>query len=292
MTPDRIQRSRAVVLMALMLTVPVYAADTKPLDNLLAQQAAGDKAAKAAQEQIDKMDDGTTEMLNKYRRTLEDTQSITKYNAHLTEQVVAQRTEIASMQAQLASIETTSRDVYPLMEKMVSTLEQFVVARHSVQDRRAQQARRDAERSDGPRRRDRLREIPPHPRGLPDRDGIRPHARQLRDRSSAKATLRRWSTSSASAALRCCIGAPTAKTPATGTRPRRSGFPIPVSRKTSTTLCALRRSKARPTCCGSPCQPRRRCNRDSRSQHVHLDAPCGTDALTAALARSCSSPFR
>ena len=112
--------------MALMLTVPVYAADTKPLDNLLAQQAAVDKAAKSAQEQIDKMDDGTTEMLNKYRRTLEDTQSITKYNAHLTEQVVAQRTEIASMQAQLASIETTSRDVYPLMEKMVSTLEQFV----------------------------------------------------------------------------------------------------------------------------------------------------------------------
>jgi hypothetical protein len=126
MTPDRFQRSRAIVLMALMLTVPVYAADTKPLDNLLAQQAAGDKAAKTAQEQIDKMDDGTTEMLNKYRRTLEDTQSITKYNAHLTEQVVAQRTEIASMQAQLASIETTSRDVYPLMEKMVSTLEQFV----------------------------------------------------------------------------------------------------------------------------------------------------------------------
>ena len=118
MTPDRIQRSRAVVLMALMLTVPVYAADTKPLDNLLAQQAAGDKAAKAAQDQIDKMDDSTTEMLNKYRRTLEDTQSITKYNQHLTEQVVAQRTEIASMQTQLASIETTSRDVYPLMEKM------------------------------------------------------------------------------------------------------------------------------------------------------------------------------
>ena len=46
MTPDRIQRSRAVVLMALMLTVPAYAADTKPLDNLLAQQTAGDKAAK------------------------------------------------------------------------------------------------------------------------------------------------------------------------------------------------------------------------------------------------------
>jgi len=126
MTPDRIQRSGAVVLMALMLTVPVYAADTQPLDNLLAQQSAGDKAAKAAQEKIDQLDDGTQEMLTKYRRTLEDTQSITKYNTHLTEQVVAQRNEIASIQAQLASIETTSRDVFPLMEKMVETLSQFV----------------------------------------------------------------------------------------------------------------------------------------------------------------------
>jgi Protein of unknown function (DUF3450) len=123
---DRIQRSRVVVLMTLMLTVPAFAADTKQLDNLLAQQTAGDKAAKAAQGKIDSLDDGTQEMLTKYRRTLEDTASITKYNAHLTEQVVAQRTEIASINAQLQTIETTSRDVFPLMEKMVTTLEQFV----------------------------------------------------------------------------------------------------------------------------------------------------------------------
>jgi hypothetical protein len=123
---DRIQRSGVVVLMTLILTIPAFAADTKQVDNLLAQQTAGDKAAKAAQGKIDSLDDGTQEMLTKYRRTLEDTASITKYNAHLTEQVVAQRTEIASINAQLQTIETTSRDVFPLMEKMVTTLEQFV----------------------------------------------------------------------------------------------------------------------------------------------------------------------
>ncbi len=126
MTPDRIQRSGAVVLMTLMLTVPVHAADTKALDNVLAQQTASDKAAKAAQDRIDSLDDGTQQMLTKYRRTLEDTASITKYNSHLTEQVVAQRAEISSINTQLQNIETTSRDVFPLMEKMVDTLEQFV----------------------------------------------------------------------------------------------------------------------------------------------------------------------
>jgi len=112
--------------MALMLTVPAYGVDTKPLDNLLAAQTQNDKAAKSAQDRIDQMDDGTQEMLTKYRRTLEDTQSNEKYNQHLTEQVVAQRNELGSIQAQLATIETTSRDVFPLMEKMVNTLEQFV----------------------------------------------------------------------------------------------------------------------------------------------------------------------
>ncbi len=128
MTPDRIQRSRAVVLMALMLTVPVYAADTQPLDNLLAQQSATDKAAKAAQDKVDQLDDSTQQMLTSYRRALETTQSITKYNAHLTDQVNEQRKEIDSVNEQLATIETTSRDVFPLMENMVAMLAKFVAA--------------------------------------------------------------------------------------------------------------------------------------------------------------------
>src|SRR5574337_2199053 len=126
MTPERIRRSRVVVLAALMLTVPAYAVDTKALDNLLAAQTQNDKAAKAAQEKIDQTDDSTQQLVTKYRKALEDTQSNDKYNAHLTEQVVSQRKELDSIQAQLDSIETTSRDVFPLMEKMVTTLEQFV----------------------------------------------------------------------------------------------------------------------------------------------------------------------
>jgi small-conductance mechanosensitive channel len=144
MTTLRFTRSRSVALLALMLIVPAYAAETgtpaaaaapqakaadpgtKPLDVLLAQQAAADQASKASQNQIDQLDDATQQMASKYSRALELVASVNKYNAHLAEQVQAQRVELKSIDSQLATIETTSRDVFPLMEKMVDTLATFV----------------------------------------------------------------------------------------------------------------------------------------------------------------------
>jgi hypothetical protein len=151
MTTFSLKRSRSVALLALMLIVPAYAAETgspatpaapaatpaapaaitantKALDLLLAQQSAADQAGKAAQDSIDQLDDATQQMASKYSRALELTASVNKYNAHLTDQVAAQRTELKSIETQLATIETTSRDVFPLMEKMVDMLAQFVAA--------------------------------------------------------------------------------------------------------------------------------------------------------------------
>src|SRR5262245_18566679 len=150
MTTFSLKRSGSVALLALMLIVPAYAAETgaparaaapaasptpaaaaantKALDNLLAAQTAADQAGKTAQDQIDQLDDSTQQMASKYSRALELTASVNKYNAHLQEQVAAQRTELKSIEAQLATIETTSRDVFPLMEKMVDMLAQFVAA--------------------------------------------------------------------------------------------------------------------------------------------------------------------
>ena len=282
MTPDRIQRSRAVVLMALMLTVPVYAADTKPLDNLLAQQAAADKAAKGAQEQIDKMDDGTQQMLNKYRRTLEDTQSITKYNAHLTEQVVAQRTEIASMQTQLASIETTSRDVYPLMEKMVTTLEQFVSLdipfRIEERNKRVATLKGLMDRADVTVSEKYRRILEAYQIEMEYGRTLDNYEMKLGEGDDRVAGQRRTPRQS-----RAVVSPPRRQRRRLLGQGReevglRSRYPEGRRARPE----ALRRSKARPSCCGSPCQPRRRCNRDSRSQHVHATTR-RVALLTAAL---------
>src|SRR6185436_8553641 len=70
--------------------------------------------------------DETTDLATKYRRFLSDADSIKRYAEELGKQVGAQNEEMESLRRQLGDIETVQRDVYPLMEKMVASLEQFV----------------------------------------------------------------------------------------------------------------------------------------------------------------------
>jgi ABC-type transporter Mla subunit MlaD len=99
---------------------------TDQLDRLLLAQAEADNAAQAAQKNIEALDEQTQDLAQKYRRILENTRSIQDYTEHLRKQVQSQRDEIASIQRQLDSIESTSRDVFPLMQRMVAALDQFV----------------------------------------------------------------------------------------------------------------------------------------------------------------------
>ena len=113
---------------ALLMAVPGFAAigGSEQLDGLLTAQAAADRAAKQSQDAIEKIDDATQDLVAKYRRVLENTKSITEYNEKLKKDVVKQREQLADIQDQLSTIESTSRDVFPLMQKMTDTLAQFV----------------------------------------------------------------------------------------------------------------------------------------------------------------------
>jgi hypothetical protein len=107
-----------------MMTSPLVRAQSA--GDVLSEQASADQAAAASQERVAKIHDETQDMAAKYRQALTDMDSINRYNEHLAGQVKSQGDEIASIQRQLGEIETTGRDVIPLMEKMVTTLEQFV----------------------------------------------------------------------------------------------------------------------------------------------------------------------
>ena len=96
------------------------------LEAVLAEQAGADEAAIASQERIDQIHDETQDMVMRYRQALADTESITKYNEQLAAQVASQANTIEEMRAQLVEIEHTHREVLPLMQRMVDTLDQFV----------------------------------------------------------------------------------------------------------------------------------------------------------------------
>ena len=63
---------------------------------------------------------------SRYAQAVGDIQSLERFNRLLEEQVRSQEAEVASIGRQMVEIETTSRQVQPLMQEMVNTLDQFI----------------------------------------------------------------------------------------------------------------------------------------------------------------------
>ena len=119
----RVGSRRLTVLgTAALLTTPAFA----QLDRTVTAQTEVDRAAAQGQNQVNDLRDRTQDAAGRYAQFLAEAESLEKFNEQLAEQVRSQQAEIASIQQQLVDIETTNREVQPLMQKMVETLEQFV----------------------------------------------------------------------------------------------------------------------------------------------------------------------
>ena len=62
----------------------------------------------------------------RYAQAIGDVQSLERFTRLLEEQVRSQEAEVASIERQLVEIETTNRQVQPLMQQMVNTLDRFI----------------------------------------------------------------------------------------------------------------------------------------------------------------------
>jgi seryl-tRNA synthetase len=113
-----------VALLAAILAAPASA----QLDRALTQQTQTDQRAAQSQNTINQVRDQTVDSAGKYAQAVAEAESLERFNAQLNEQVKSQQDEIASIEKQLTDIETTNREVQPLMQQMVDTLEQFVKA--------------------------------------------------------------------------------------------------------------------------------------------------------------------
>jgi len=117
-----------IALLCALWLAPMHAAaqGANALDRVVKEQIATDAAARASQERINELDDETQKLLSEYRRAIADAESYTIYARQLSAQVESQNAEMNAMQQQLVEVETTSREVAPLMERMLATLAQFV----------------------------------------------------------------------------------------------------------------------------------------------------------------------
>ena len=128
MTPSNPRIARALALLisagaAALVAAPVGA---QTLDSAMGAQGEADRAAAASQKRINEIRDRTQDAASRYATALADAESLEKYNSQLEKQVTAQREEMASIEKQLLDIETTNREVQPLMQRMVDALERFV----------------------------------------------------------------------------------------------------------------------------------------------------------------------
>jgi len=96
------------------------------LGDVVEQQQGANQEAKAAQERINEIDDETQKLLTAYRTAVAEKESIDAYSAQLKLQIDSQEQDLASIQKQLDEVETTAREILPLMQRMLDTLDHFV----------------------------------------------------------------------------------------------------------------------------------------------------------------------
>lgn len=127
---NSIQRAAMATLgmaCALFTAVAVGQAGTaQGVSSTVNEQQAANKAAAASQARVNQLDDETQAMLNDYRITLRETESLRRYNEQLEIQIKSQEAEVVSINQQIQDIDRTNREIYPLMQRMIETLDQFV----------------------------------------------------------------------------------------------------------------------------------------------------------------------
>lgn len=116
-------RSFAATAVAISIAIPAAAST---LGSAMSTQKRMDVAAKQSQVRINKLDDQTQDLLTKYRYVTRETTSLKRYNTQLERQIQSQLEEIESIKVQLEQINDVSREVIPMMLKMVDTLDKFI----------------------------------------------------------------------------------------------------------------------------------------------------------------------
>lgn len=116
----------ALALLAMLGAGLASAADE--LGKAISTQQSIDKEGAQTQQKIDSIADQTQKLVADYRTVTRRTESLKVYNQHLEKTVASQEEEMQSMLEQIDQLETTNREVVPLMFVMLDALEKFVQA--------------------------------------------------------------------------------------------------------------------------------------------------------------------
>ncbi|MCK4840978.1 MAG: DUF3450 domain-containing protein [Methylococcales bacterium] len=107
-----------------LISLPGY---SKHLNDAINIESNTNQASIQSQKKIDSLSDKTRKMLEQYRSANHQTKILNTYNKHLNDLLVSQRQEKLSLTQQLLDIETTQREIVPLILRMLDSLDKFVL---------------------------------------------------------------------------------------------------------------------------------------------------------------------
>jgi hypothetical protein len=113
-------------LMVAFLPVFLAAPAGAQLQEAVAAQVQVDRDAAAQQQELNQIRERTQDADGRAAAAIAEAENFERFNRLLEEQVRAQDQEIASIERQSQEIETTAREVQPLMLQMVDTLARFI----------------------------------------------------------------------------------------------------------------------------------------------------------------------
>lgn len=114
------------VLILLAVLLPAGVAAQGVTERALDESEALMRDAQGSQQRVEALDDASREALLRYRQALQQREQLDEYNTRLAAMVAAQQAELQSLEGQLSSIEDTQRELLPLMQRMLDSLEQFI----------------------------------------------------------------------------------------------------------------------------------------------------------------------
>lgn len=113
-----------LLLAACSFTFPTVHSDS--LSSAIKVETTINNVSIKSQKRIDGLSNKTKQMLDKYRSVTHQTDTLLTYNKHLKNLLSSQEQEKVSLEKQLQEIETTQREVVPLILRMLDSLDQFV----------------------------------------------------------------------------------------------------------------------------------------------------------------------
>ncbi len=122
---SKVSCTKSLVFLALMVTSMASFAQLQTAVQVVTNT---NNAAESSQNNIDRLNDQTEELLVQYRTVITEIESLTVYNEQLEAVVNDQNSQIQGMNSQMTELESTNRAVVPMVIEMVDMLRKIIDA--------------------------------------------------------------------------------------------------------------------------------------------------------------------